>query len=256
MIEPADNPPHTVDLNADLGEGMPHDAELMSLITSANIACGGHAGDDDMIRRTIDLALRHGVAVGAHPGYEDRNGFGRYELTLPPGEVRGLLLRQVERVRRAAEELGARLTHVKPHGALYNQAARGGSIAAELIDAVRSLDVPLALVVLCGSPLARKARSAGVRVIEEAFADRTYQPDGTLTPRHRSNALIEADDDAVRQALCLVLTGQVTTTDGGIIRMRADTICLHGDSPRAVSFARRLREALRSVHVRIAPVLS
>jgi UPF0271 protein len=254
MTEPDDNPPRTIDLNADLGEGAAHDAELMPLITSVNIACGGHAGDQDTISRTLELAVRHGVAVGAHPGYEDRPGFGRQELTLPPGEVRGLVLRQVERLRRAAEGMGARVTHVKPHGALYNQAARGGGIAAELIDAVLSLDLALPLVVLSGSRLAHQARNAGLRVIEEAFVDRAYQPDGTLTPRQRADALIDSDKAAVRQALALVLRGQVTTPTGRIVYVRADTICLHGDGPHAVAFAQRLRYALEARRVRILPV--
>lgn len=223
----------TIDLNCDLGEGAAHDAELMPLITSANIACGAHAGDAATMRATVALARRHGVAVGAHPGFEDREHFGRRELALPAGEVRALVERQV----RALREFGP-LRHVKAHGALYNLAARDAALADAVAEAVRAVDAGLVLFALRGSELVRAGRARGLRVAEEVFADRTYRADGSLTPRAEPGALITDENEAVAQALRLAREG-------------TDTICLHGDGAHAVAFARRLNVELRKAGIEI-----
>jgi UPF0271 protein len=225
-----------IDLNCDLGEGAGHDAELMPFITSANLACGAHAGDAATMRATVALAQRHGVAIGAHPGYEDREHFGRREMALAVGEVRALVERQV----RALREMAA-VVHVKPHGALYNLAARDAAVAREVAAAVSAVDAGLVLVALRGSELLRAGRAGGLRVAEEVFADRTYRADGSLTPRSEPGAVITDEAEAVAQAMRLVRGG-------------ADTICLHGDGGHAVAFARRLSAELRQAGIAIRPL--
>jgi UPF0271 protein len=225
-----------IDLNCDLGEGAGHDAELMPCITSANLACGAHAGDADTMRATVALAQRHGVAIGAHPGYEDREHFGRREMALAVGEVRSLVERQV----RALREMAA-VVHVKPHGALYNLAARDAAVAREVAAAVSAVDAGLVLVALRGSELVRAGRAGGLRVAEEVFADRTYRADGSLTPRSEPGAVITDEAEVVAQAMRLVRGG-------------ADTICLHGDGVHAVAFARRLSAELRQAGIAIRPL--
>lgn len=235
----------SVDLNCDLGEGAAHDAELMPLISSANIACGGHAGDEATMRATIELAKRHDVAVGAHPGYEDRANFGRVELALPPAEVRRLVLGQTERLLAIAGQAGVRVRHVKPHGALYNQAACDADLARAVAEAVYEADPRLVLVGLAGSVLLEVGAACGLSTWSEVFADRTYQTDGSLTPRSQPNALVTDEAHAVAQVLRFVREGRVITPEGSEVALRADTICLHGDGPHAVTFAQRLNEALR-----------
>jgi UPF0271 protein len=220
-----------IDLNCDLGEGAGHDAELMGLITSANVACGAHAGDLATMRATLALARTHGVAAGAHPGFEDRENFGRRELALGPAEVRTLVERQI----RALRELGP-LTHVKAHGALYNLAARDARLAEAVVEAVRAVDAGLV---------------RGLRVASEVFADRTYQRDGSLTPRARADALIHEEELAVTQVLRMVKEGVVRATDGTEVSIQADTVCLHGDGAHAVAFARRLGMELKQAGVDI-----
>ncbi|HTQ32299.1 MAG TPA: 5-oxoprolinase subunit PxpA [Opitutaceae bacterium] len=235
-----------IDLNCDLGEGAGHDAELMPLITSANIACGGHAGDEATMRATVALAQKHGVAVGAHPGFADREHFGRRELALPPAEIFALIKAQVLALRAFSP-----LRHVKPHGGLYNLAARDATVAGAIADAVRAVDPKLILFGLAGSELIKAGRERGLRVAEEVFADRTYQPDGSLTPRSSPNALITDEDAAVAQVLRLIREGKVRATDGTDIFLKADTICLHGDGPNAVTFAKRLNVELRKAGIEI-----
>ena len=239
----------TVDLNCDLGEGAGHDAELMPLVTSANIACGAHAGDQTTMRATVALALKHGVAIGAHPGYADRANFGRTELQLPASAVRELVASQIAALARLAP-----LRHVKPHGALYNQAARDPAVAAAVADAVRASQPGLVLFALAGSELVRAGRAAGLAVAEEVFADRTYQRDGSLTPRPAPNALITDEGAAVAQVRRMVREGKVRATDGTDVTIRADTVCLHGDGPHAVAFARRLNAELRGAGVALQSI--
>jgi UPF0271 protein len=230
-----------IDLNCDLGEGAPNDAELMPLITSVNIACGAHAGDVTTMRHTLELARAHGVAAGAHPGYRDRANFGRRELALTPAEVFQLVREQIRDLQQVAAGLGMGLTHVKPHGALYNQAARDASVAEAIAAAVYETDPRLILFGLAGSALIAAAQARGLTAASEIFADRRYQPDGSLTPRSRPDALIADPDEACAQALRLIREG------------RAHTVCVHGDGPHAVMFARQLRSALHTAGIEVKP---
>ena len=216
----------------------------MPWITSANIACGGHAGDDATMRETVRLAVAAGVALGAHPGFEDRENFGRLEQNLSTNEVRALVRRQVERLRAIAEEQGAALVHVKPHGALYNLAARSAPVAEAIAAAVREIDAALRLVGLAGSEVVKAGERVGLAVMQEGFADRRYEADGSLTPRTHPAALITDEAEAVAQAQRLVREGRVLSRDGVEVRLKIDTICLHGDGEHAVAFARRLRQAV------------
>ncbi len=233
-----------IDLNCDLGEGAGHDEALMPLITSANIACGAHAGDEGVMRATVRLALRHGVAIGAHPGFADREHFGRRELRLAPGEIVALVRAQVERLRAIAKEEGAVVTYVKPHGALYNLAAREATVADAIAEAVTGLDTSLWLYGLAGGILLEAGRARGLRVAAEVFADRTYRANGSLTSRDRPDALIKDEARAVTQVLRMIREGRVRTIDGVDLEILADTVCLHGDGPHAVAFAGALRAAL------------
>ena len=237
----------TIDLNCDLGEGGAHDAELMPLITSANIACGAHAGDEATMRAAVALAQQHGVAIGAHPGFADRESFGRREIALSPEEIRGLVRGQVV----ALCALGP-VRHVKAHGALYNLAAREVAVAAAIAEAIAAVDPSLLIFAFAGSAQVRVAEKLGLRSLSEVFADRTYQRDGSLTPRSRPDAMITNEDAAVAQVLRMLREGVVRATDGTDVPIEPDTICLHGDGPHAVAFARRLNHELRAAGFRLA----
>jgi 5-oxoprolinase (ATP-hydrolysing) subunit A len=246
----------SIDLNCDLGEESGQDPVLMPLISSANIACGAHAGDDATMGQTIDLALRHGVAIGAHPGFDDRAHFGRRELPVAPSEAGRLVLAQTRLLQRIALERGALVTHMKPHGALYNLAARDPAVAMAIAEAILALDPNIRVFGLANSQLIRAARRLGLRVANEAFADRTYREDGTLTPRSCADAMILTEEAVVEQVLRIVREGHVRATAGTHIRIEAQTICLHGDRPSAVEFARRLRHELSAVGITIKPLNS
>jgi 5-oxoprolinase (ATP-hydrolysing) subunit A len=226
-----------IDLNADLGEGGPDDESLLALVSSANIACGGHAGDEQMMRRTLALAQAAGVAIGAHPGYEDRENFGRKALDLPHEEVRDLVVRQVRALACLAEEIGVSLHHVKPHGALYHQASREPDLAAAVVRGILDVSPGLILYALPQSELAEAGRAAGLCVHHEGFVDRGYREDGSLIPRGEPGAVIEAVDVAVAQALALVAGKTV------------QTLCVHGDGGSAVPVLRALRKQLESAGV-------
>lgn len=238
-----------IDLNCDLGEGAGHDATLMPLITSANIACGAHAGDEATMRATLALAQRHGVAAGAHPGFADRENFGRRELPVTPDEVHDLVLNQVRKLQR----LGP-VRHVKPHGALYNMAARDLALARAVVDAIYETDPRLILFGLAGSHLVAVAEACGLPVVSEVFADRTYQADGSLTPRAQPNSVITDEGAAVAQVLRMVREGKVRATDGTDVAIKADTVCLHGDGAHPVEFARKLRVELTAAGVEIKAI--
>ena len=238
--------PLTIDLNCDLGEGGGADEEVMPLISSANVACGAHAGDLATMRATVAMAEAHGVAVGAHPGFLDRENFGRRQQELTPCALFELVSSQIEALR----ECGA-VRHVKPHGALYNQAARDPGMARIVAEAVYAIDPKLILFGLAGSELVRAGLERGLRVASEVFADRSYQADGSLTPRVRADALINDEAAAVVQVLQMVREGVVRSTDGSSVPIQADTVCLHGDGPKAVAMARRLNEALRESGIQI-----
>ncbi|MEN9662401.1 MAG: hypothetical protein RL324_1350 [Verrucomicrobiota bacterium] len=236
----------SIDLNCDLGEGAGHDAEIMPFITSANIACGGHAGDEATMRATVALAKRHGVAIGAHPGFADRAHFGRSGEVPATAEISRLVGAQI-----AALQAVAPVRHVKPHGLLYHLAARDRKIAAAVAIAVHAADPKLLLFVLAGSELAAAGRRCGLRVTEEAFADRSYQPDGSLTPRTQPGALLTNDSAAVAQVLSLVLRGSLRTADGTEVKIKAGTLCLHGDRPGAAELARKIHHVLTAAGVTV-----
>jgi UPF0271 protein len=245
-----------IDLNCDLGEGAGHDVELMPLVTSANIACGAHAGDEAEMRATVRLAQRHGVAIGAHPGFADREHFGRRELALPPTEIVTLVRTQIEALVSIACEAGAHVTHVKPHGALYNLSARDAQVADAIAEAVAGVDGGLWLYGLSGGELLKAGQARGLRVAAEVFADRTYQANGSLTPRGRPDALLANETDSVAQAVRMIRDGRVPTTVGHDISIVADTLCLHGDGTHAVEFARGVRSALEAAGVNVRALVS
>jgi 5-oxoprolinase (ATP-hydrolysing) subunit A len=242
-----------IDLNCDLGEGAGHDAELMPLITSANIACGAHAGNLETIIETVELAAKHRVMIGAHPGYFDLENFGRTERAITPQEAGRLVLMQIEQL---FEVAGSKLRHVKLHGALYHQVSRDSHLADGVVSDLARLWPDLILFAFAGSQLARTASARGLRIAEEVFADRTYQPDGSLTPRNQPNALITDAAAAAAQVLSMVQRGVVKTTDGTEIPITAETICLHGDGANAVAFAHRLRKELTDAGVAVRPFVA
>ena len=228
------------------------DAEVMSTITSANIACGFHAGDPAVMRATVRLARAHGVAVGAHPGLPDLVGFGRREMQVSPDEVEGMVLYQLGALAAMARAEGVQLQHVKPHGALYNMAARNVTLSDAIARAVRAFDPSLILFGLAGSPMLAAGEAAGLRVASEVFADRAYEPDGSLASRRREGSVIHDADAVAARAVRMVRDGSVVATTGASIALRADTICVHGDTPGAADLARRIRQALESAGVAVA----
>ena len=234
----------TIDLNVDLGEGGKHDGELIALASSANIACGGHAGDESTMRNAIASCLAEGVAIGAHPGYEDPEHFGRRALELGPAVIVELVSRQVARLAEIAARESAIIHHVKPHGALYNQADRDPEIALAVVEGVKRVLPECGFYVPPGGALATAGRAAGLRVIAEGFVDRRYQDDGALVPRGQAGAVIEDIKTAVAQALRIACDGRVTTMNGAIIPLAAGTLCVHGDGGHAVQLLRAVRGVL------------
>lgn len=224
---------------------------MMPFITSANIACGFHAGDPHVMWETVRLAVECGAAVGAHPGYPDLNGFGRREMKMSAAEIYQLLIYQIGALQGFARIQGVRVAHVKPHGALYNQAANEPALAEAVVRAVVDLDRTMVLFGLAGSELVQTGRRHGLRVAEEIFADRTYQADGSLTPRSRPDAMIHDSKLAVQRVIRMVKTGTVAATDGTEVRLRADTVCIHGDEPAALEFVRMLRAGLEEEGVTV-----
>jgi len=243
-----------IDFNCDLGEGCGDDAAIIPLITSASIACGGHAGDEASMRTTLRLCRDHGVAAGAHPSYPDRANFGRQEMPLAPAQIEAQVAAQVSALASIAESEGVRLAHVKPHGALYNVAARDRAVADAIVRAVVRFDPQLILFGLSGSQLTAAGEAAGLRVAHEVFAERRYEADGTLTPRNRDDAVIHALDDAIAQVLRFVRDGHVIARTGESLALHADTLCLHGDRVDAAGFARAIRAALEADGVHILSV--
>lgn len=247
----------TLDLNADLGESfgawrMGDDAGVMPWITSANVACGFHAGDPAIMQATVALCVEHGVAIGAHTSLPDIQGFGRREMRVAPGEVHAQTLYQVGALHAFARAAGTRLHHVKPHGALYNMAARDRGLADAIAMAVRAFDPALILVGLAGGALVEAGLAAGLPVQREGFCDRRYRNDGALTPRSEAGAVIEDIDAVVTQAIAIATRGEVAADDGSTVRVEADTLCVHGDRAGAALFAERLRRALEAAGVRVA----
>jgi UPF0271 protein len=233
-----------IDLNADLGEGGNHDSALLALVSSANISCGAHAGSEANIRAALQTAKQHGVRVGAHPSYPDRDNMGRKVMPMSAQQLEESLLQQLTHLRNLASDLSVTIAFVKPHGALYNQAAQDLTLATQVANTIRQFDASLTLVGLAGSQLLRAGQRAGLRTCAEAFVDRAYQDNGSLVPRSSVGAIIEDTELAMQQALNIISCQRVQTHDGKVIPMAADTLCIHGDTPQALTFARALRRRL------------
>lgn len=247
-----------IDMNSDLGESFGNyrlgmDEEVLPLVTSANVACGFHAGDPDVMRRTVALAQAAGTAIGAHPGLPDLVGFGRRTLAVSPDEAYSMVVYQVGALQAFVRAAGGRLQHVKPHGALYNMAAKDDALAGAVAQAVHDVDDRLILYGLAGSALIRAAEQIGLRSAAEVYADRSYQEDGSLTPRSQPGAMITDADTAVQQVLSMVERQEVRTLSGPIIPIQADTLCIHGDGAEALLFVQRIRKALQEYGVHIVP---
>lgn len=245
-----------IDLNSDLGESfgpwpMGQDAALMTAITSANVACGFHAGDPSTMRATVQLARMHGVAIGAHPGFPDLVGFGRRELRASAQEVEDLVTYQVAALAGMAAAQGARLQHVKAHGALYNMAVRDRGLAQAIARAVAAFDRSLIFFGLSHSELLHAGDAAGLRVAAEVFADRAYEPDGSLASRQKPGSVIHDADAVVARSIRMVRDREVIALDGSTIRLDADTICLHGDTPGAAALARAVRQGLEAAGITV-----
>jgi UPF0271 protein len=248
-----------IDLNCDMGELPEAIADgtqeaLMRSVTSVNVACGGHAGDEQTMKTTIEQALRWKVAIGAHPGYADRANFGRLELKLPLNEISASIFDQVKALAELAARCGARLVHVKPHGALYNQAVRNRELAEAIAEGVARWSRDVVLVGLAGSPMLNVFREAGFAVAAEAFADRRYEADGTLRSRKFEDALIRNPAEAAWQALGIAEQGIVIASDGSEVSIDAQTLCIHGDTPGAPEIAAAVARSLREVHVKLVPL--
>jgi UPF0271 protein len=239
----------SIDLNCDMGESsdarrIENDAALMDHVSSVNIACGFHAGDAGVMRKTVETAIKKGLRIGAHPSFADLENFGRREMQMPEQEVFDIVLYQISALKGICEASGGKLDHVKPHGALYNQAAKDANLAAAIAKAVAAIDGKLIFYGLSGSFLISEAEKRGLRTASEAFADRTYRTDGSLTPRSEPNALIHETGSAIEQVLQMIETQTVTATSGETIPIKAETICIHGDGEHALEFARTIREKL------------
>ncbi|NMW29102.1 5-oxoprolinase subunit PxpA [Escherichia fergusonii] len=232
-----------IDLNADLGEGCASDAELLTLVSSANIACGFHAGDAQTMQASVREAVKNGVAIGAHPGFPDRENFGRTAMQLPPETVYAQTLYQIGALAAITHAEGGVMRHVKPHGMLYNQAAKDPQLADAIAKAVHACDPALILVGLAGSELIRAGKHYGLTTRQEVFADRGYQADGSLVPRSQPGALIEDEEQSLAQTLEMVQNRRVKSITGEWTPVEAQTVCLHGDGEHALAFARRLRAA-------------
>ncbi len=234
-----------VDINCDMGEGIGNDELIMPFITSVSIACGYHAGDAATMWQTVESAIKHKISIGAHPSFLDRNNSGRTEINLDQEEIYELVSQQLIILNEITSELGTKLHHVKPHGALYNMSAKNAALANTIARAVKDFDASLILFGLSGSHSISEAKKIGLKTASEVFADRTYQDDGSLTPRSQSNALIEETDKAVAQVLQTIKEGTVTTVSGKIIPIAAETICIHGDGKNAIEFAKAISNAIK-----------
>ncbi|MFJ5965644.1 LamB/YcsF family protein [Bacillus sp. NPDC093026] len=245
-----------VDLNCDLGESFgPYkigaDEQILEYVTSANIACGFHAGDPTVMRKTVRMALEKGVQIGAHPGLQDLVGFGRRPMAISAEEAYDLIIYQIGALSAFLKAEGGTMQHVKPHGALYNMAAKNTELSESIAKAVYDVDPSLVLFGLSGSELALAGERIGLQVAHEVFSDRTYQADGILTSRRESNALIEEDEIAVHQVIRLVKEGQVQTVQGKDIKLKADTVCIHGDGSHALQFAKTITAKLKEANIQI-----
>ncbi|RXZ78904.1 LamB/YcsF family protein [Paenibacillaceae bacterium] len=249
----------TIDLNCDMGEGFGaysagNDEAILPYITSANIACGFHAGDAAAMRRTVRLALRHNVSIGAHPGLQDLHGFGRRSMAVTPDEVYELMVYQIGALWGFARAEGTFIRHVKPHGALYNMAAQNHRLAEAVAEAIYRIDPGMILFGLAGSELIAAGEKLGLATASEVFADRTYQSDGSLTPRTQADALITNVEEAARQVICMVKEGKVMSQQRCDVHIQADTVCIHGDGMHAPAFAATIAQALAQEGIRLQAV--
>lgn len=250
---------YKVDLNCDVGESfgsfvVGNDDMLLDYITSANIACGSHAGDPSTMKRTVRKALEKNVAIGAHPGLPDLQGFGRREINISPEEAYDLVVYQIGALQAFVKSEGGKLQHVKPHGALFNMAAKNAALAEAIAEAVYKVEPELILFGLSGAELVKAGKRIGLRTANEVFSDRTYQHDGTLTSRLDKNALITDHETAAGQVIRMVKENKVKTIQGQDISIQAETVCIHGDGETALEFARSIPEALRKAGVQVEPI--
>jgi UPF0271 protein len=243
-----------IDLNCDMGEGLSNDALLMPFISSANIACGAHAGDESVMKKTVELALLNNISIGAHPGFADKKNFGRTDMQLPLEEVYDLVAKQIHSLQKIAGELGTKLHHVKPHGALYNMAAKNAALANAIAKAVYDADNELIFYGLSGSHLITEADKLGLKTASEVFADRTYGDDGSLTPRTQPNAMIETVEASIQQVLQMIQYKTVTSINHQQVSIKAETVCLHGDGEHAVDFAKQISFTLKQNGVEIKSI--
>ena len=244
----------SIDLNCDLGEGMANDPLIMPFISSVNIACGYHAGDSATMKQTLELAMQYSVAAGAHPSFPDRENFGRTEMYLPPQQIYDLVKDQVETLANMAVKYNYPLHHVKPHGALYNMAAKDEELSTSVCKAILDLDSNLIVYAPATSKLASVATSMHLKTCHEVFADRSYRSDGSLVPRSQPNALIDNEEAMSKQLLQILTQQSLTAEDGKTIPVKADTICLHGDGEQALEFARLINELLYLNHIALKPM--
>ena len=241
---------YSVDLNCDMGEGMANDALLMPLISSANIACGYHAGDENLMQQTIELALAHQVKIGAHPSFPDRDNFGRTNMQFTAVEVTDMVKTQIELLSTIASKMNTCLHHVKPHGALYNMASKDKTLSAAICTAILETNPKLVVYAQSGSALIAMAESMNLSACSEVFADRSYQPDGSLTPRSAAHALLQTEQEVMAQVLQMVLQ-QTVTAENKVILVKAETICIHGDGVHALDFAKSIYQTCKSHHIAI-----
>ncbi|TLS36609.1 LamB/YcsF family protein [Pseudalkalibacillus caeni] len=249
----------TIDLNSDLGESfgaykIGRDEDVLKIVSSANVACGYHAGDPSIMQKTVKWAKENNVGIGAHPGFPDMMGFGRRALTVTPEEVYQMVLYQIGALHGFCRVENVEMQHVKAHGALYNMAAKDFSIARAIARTVKDFDPDLILFGLANSELINAAEEVGIRSASEVFADRTYQPDGTLTPRSEENAVIHDEETAIKQVLSMVQDNKVTAVDGSQIEIKVDTVCVHGDSPSALQFVEALRDRFKEESITVQKV--
>ena len=234
---------YKIDLNSDLGEGAAFDAEIIPLVTSANIACGFHAGDSVLMQKTVDICLASGAALGAHPGYPDKENFGRTKMNVTPEEVYAFTLYQVGALGAFAKAKGAKLEHVKPHGAMYNMAAKDPALSLAIVDAVRDYDSNLILLALSGSEMIKAAKQRGLRYASEVFADRAYEADGSLRARTLEGSMITDENEAIERVIRMVKEGKVKAYTGEDVEIEAHSVCVHGDSAKALDFVKALNRA-------------
>lgn len=244
----------SIDLNCDMGEGIGNEELLMPFISSANIACGYHAGDAEEIKRVVDLCIKYNTAIGAHPSFPDKENFGRKEMYLSNEEIYQLVKKQIAILNTITVATGATLHHVKPHGALYNMAAKDAALATVIVTAVKDVNAGLIFYGLSGSVMIDEANKIGLQTASEVFADRTYQPDGSLTPRSNANALITDAVTAIQQVTQMIESKKITTTNGETISIKADTVCIHGDGKHAVEFAKKIHRSLHQAGITIQKI--